>query len=51
MNWYQKIQKVIIGCSMVTSISCISYNQYDADISSSDLNNKNIAKINAAIFP
>ncbi len=51
MNWYQKIQKVIVGCSMVTSISCISYNQYDADISSSDLNNKNIAKINAAIFP
>lgn len=50
MSWSQNIQKVIIGCSMVTSISCISYNQYDADISSSDLNNRNIVKINTTVF-
>jgi len=47
MSWSQNIQKVIISCSMVLCIGCFSYNQYDVDISSSDLNNENIAKISA----
>jgi len=51
MFWNKSIQKVIIYCSMVVSIGgCISYNLYDADISSSNLNNKNISRISSNIF-
>lgn len=50
MNWNQNIQKVIICFIMILCNGCFSYNQYDADISSSDLNNENIAKINTNIF-